>query len=385
MGSGGLQHMEMMNIYTKQGLKGVINASGRMTKLGVSTINDEVAKALVDAAQSYVVIDDLLRWAGKKVGSLVGCADACLTSSASAGIALSVSSLICKDNLQMAEHFQETIRKVSKRQVILLKGHSINFGAPVSTMVELGGGEIVEVGYANSSNLNDIRSAVNEDTLAIVFVKSHHCVQKNMVGIKEVVKSANEIKIPCIIDAAAEEDLSTYMNMGADFVCYSGAKAICGPTSGFVACRSEEYANNMRLQYSGIGRAMKIGKENIMGLVKAVEMYQTQKLAGIVGVDDLNNFLVKVNQIEGLSCSIVRDEAGRPIYRAKIDFDKVKYGMNAKEVAQALSNRNPAIYTRDYQANIGSLSIDPRPLNSKEELAEIYESLVQLKKEGFNE
>lgn len=374
--------MEITNIYTEQGLKGVINASGRMTALGVSTINDEVAKALVDAAQSYVVIDELLRWAGKKVGSLIGCADACLTSSAAAGIALSVASLICKDNLQMVQHFYETIRKVTKRQVILLKGHSINFGAPVSTMLELGGGEVVEVGYANSSNLNDVRNAVNEDTLAIVFVKSHHCVQKGMVGIREGIEFANEIKIPCIVDAAAEEDLSMYMHMGADFVCYSGAKAICGPTSGFVACKSEEYANNMRLQYGGIGRAMKIGKENMMGLVKAIEMYQTEKQVCIVGVDDLNDFAVRINQIEGLSCSIVQDEAGRLIYRAKIDFDKAKYGMNAKEVAEALSKRNPAIYTRGHQANLGSLSIDPRPLNSKEELAEIYESLVQLKKEG---
>lgn len=371
--------MEMKNIYTEQGLKGVINASGRMTKLGVSTISDEVAEVLVDAAQNYVVIDDLLEWAGKKVGKYVGCADACITSSASAGIALSVASLICKDNIQKVEHFFDTVRKDNKRQVILLTGHNIHYGAPVSTMLELGGAEIVEVGYSNRSTLGDIRNAVNENTLAIVFVKSHHCVQKNMVGIEEIIKLSNELGIPCIVDASAEEDLSGYIGMGADFVCYSGAKAIAGPTSGFVACSTEEYASNMRLQYSGIGRAMKVGKENIMGLVKAVEIYQTRPHSGIIGTEELKEFMGLVNSIEGLRCSIIQDEAGRQIYRAKVDFDESKFGMNAKQAVKALSSRNPSIYTRDHQANIGSLAIDPRPLNSMYELIEIVNALKQLK------
>ena len=377
--------MAKMNIYTEQGLPRVINASGRMTKLGVSTIADEVGKVLVDAAQNYVVIDDLLRWAGKKVGNLVSSADACITSSASASITLSVASLICKNSLQKVEHFNDTVNKTKKRQVILLKGHSINYGAPVSTMIELGGGEVVEVGYSNSSKIDDIRSAVNDDTLAIIFVKSHHCVQKNMVGVKEVIEFANEAGIPCIVDAAAEEDLSVYIAMGADFVSYSGAKAICGPTSGFVACRTQEYADNMRLQYYGIGRAMKVGKENIMGLVKAIEIYQTVGIEPLVGIDSLKGFMEKINQIEGLSCKIIQDEAGRLIYRAKIDFDEKIYGMTAKEVAKALSQRNPAIYTRDHLANTGSLAIDPRPLTSIDELDEIYNSLRQLKEEGTNE
>lgn len=64
---------------------------------------------------------------------------------------------------------------------------------------------------------------------------------------------ANRLGLPCIVDAAAEEDLKIYAAMGADFVYYSGAKAIEGPTSGFVACKTMELADHMRLQYKGIG------------------------------------------------------------------------------------------------------------------------------------
>jgi len=368
----------MQNIYSNQGLKVVINASGRMTKLGVSTISDEVGKVMIDAAQNYVVVDDLFDWAGKKIGSFIGCADACVTSSASAGMALAVASLICMDSLYKIENFQQTTSNDKKRQVILLKGHNVNFGAPVSTIIELGGGEVIEVGHANHSEAKDILGAINENTLAIFFVKSHHCVQKNMLTASEVIQIANEAGVPCIVDASAEEDLSIYIKQGADLVCYSGAKSICGPTSGFVACKSEVLAKNMRMQYRGIGRAMKVGKESIMGLVKAIEIYQTTGTISTVHLVDLNNFSKKINEIDGLICTIIQDEAGRLIYRAKIDFDESKFGLNAKQVARYLSEQNPAIFTRDHQANTGSLAIDPRPLKSLDELNEIYLSFYTL-------
>ena len=311
----------MENIYGKNGLQKVINASGRMTKLGVSTISKGVGETLVDAASNYILIDSLYEFAGKKIGGMIGCEDACVTSSASAGIALSVASLLCKDNLSMVHHLFDELPQISRREVVLLKGHNVDFGAPVAEMIQLGGGKVVEVGYANGSRLEDIEHAVNENTLAVFFVKSHHCVQKDMVDVQDVVKLANRLHVPCIIDAAAEEDLSRYMAMGADMVCYSGAKAIEGPTSGFVACKTTELA------------------------------------------------------------ALIQDEAGREIYRAKITFHKETYGYSAKEMLSRLQEGEYAVYTRDYQANIGSLAIDPRPLNSLDELEYIYKQISEIGKE----
>ena len=368
----------MKNIYSENGLQSVINASGRMTKLGVSTISEEVGKTLVEAASNYVVIDDLYKYAGKKIGSMIGTEDSCVTSSASAGIALSVASLICKDNIQKVQNLYDIIPRLEKREVILLKGHNVDFGAPVVEMIQLGGGKIIEVGYANGSKLDDIKNAVNKNTLAIIFVKSHHCVQKDMVDVESVVKLANSLNIPCIVDAAAEENLSIYAQMGADLVCYSGAKAIEGPTSGFVACKTTELANNMRHQYKGIGRAMKVGKECTMGLVKAIEEYLAGKYIPVVSKEDLEKFSNKIEQIRGCTAAIIKDEAGREIYRCRISFNEDKYGMNAKNVVQKLKEGDTAIFTRDYQANIGSIAIDPRPLNSIEELNAVYNKIKNL-------
>lgn len=371
----------MENIYGKNGLQKVINASGRMTKLGVSTISKGVGETLVDAASNYILIDSLYEFAGKKIGEMIGCEDACVTSSASAGIALSVASLICGDNLSMVHHLFDELPRISRREVVLLKGHNVDFGAPVAEMIQLGGGKVVEVGYANGSKPENIEHAVNENTLAVLFVKSHHCVQKDMVDVEETVKLANRLKVPCIIDAAAEEDLSRYMAMGADMVCYSGAKAIEGPTSGFVACRTTELAANMRLQYKGIGRAMKIGKEGTMGLLQAMKEYLGGEHRPVVTKEHLVPFIEKINQIPGCDAVLVQDEAGREIYRAKITFHKETYGYSAKEMISRLQEGEFAVYTRDYQANIGSLAIDPRPLHSPEELEYIYERINEIGKE----
>ena len=224
-------------------------------------------------------------------------------------------------SLSMVHHLFDELPQISRREVVLLKGHNVDFGAPVAEMIQLGGGKVVEVGYANGSRLEDIEHAVNENTLAVFFVKSHHCVQKDMVDVQDVVKLANRLHVPCIIDAAAEEDLSRYMAMGADMVCYSGAKAIEGPTSGFVACKTTELA------------------------------------------------------------ALIQDEAGREIYRAKITFHKETYGYSAKEMLSRLQEGEYAVYTRDYQANIGSLAIDPRPLNSLDELEYIYKRISEIGKE----
>lgn len=370
----------MENIYSQNGLQVVINASGRMTKLGVSTISEEVGKTVVEAASNYVIIDKLLEYAGKKIGSMIGAADACVTSSASAGIALAVASLICGDSVQKVQHLHDILPSVQKKEIILLKGHNVDFGAPIAEMIQLGGGKIVEAGYANGSTIDDIKNAVNENTLAIFFVKSHHCVQKDMVDVKSVIELANRLEVPCIVDAAAEEDLCKYIGMGADFVCYSGAKAIQGPTSGFVACKKEENAHNMRLQYKGIGRAMKIGKEGTMGLLKAMEEYLAGLYTSIISICDMEQFIKEINEVQGCKASIIQDEAGREIYRCKISFDEKIYGMNAKEVVKRLQEGPIAIFTRDYQANIGSIAIDPRPLHSLEELQIIKNRIIELGK-----
>ncbi|MBF4405479.1 SelA-like pyridoxal phosphate-dependent enzyme, partial [Vibrio anguillarum] len=91
---------------------------------------------------------------------------------------------------------------------------------------------------------------------------------KSMLTVAQAAKVAQDHQLPLIVDAAAEEDLQLYYQQGADLVIYSGAKAIEGPTSGLVIGK-HQYVEWVKQQSAGIGRAMKVGKEGILGLTHA--------------------------------------------------------------------------------------------------------------------
>jgi L-seryl-tRNA(Ser) seleniumtransferase/D-glucosaminate-6-phosphate ammonia-lyase len=355
-----------MNVYEKLGLPRVINASGKMTALGVSTISEEVAQQMNEAAMSYVNIEALYEKAGKEVAKYTGAEDACITSSAAAGIAISVAASITGEDLSKIEKLP--ISTGMRNEIVIQKGHIVNFGAPVAQMITLGGGIPVEVGQSNHVEAFHIESAINENTAALFYVKSHHAVQKGIVSIEKMIEIAHSHKLPLIIDSAAEEDIRKYYAMGADLVIYSGAKAIEGCTSGFITGKAD-LIRACRLQYKGIGRAMKIGKENIMGIVKAVEIYSSLDNTEAVKLqkEKMEWLIREVNKLKGLKGAITQDEAGREIYRAEIKIDKNVLGVDAYYVMKELQRGNPQVYVRDYYVSSGRLSIDPRPLGKDEE------------------
>ena len=198
-----------MNIYEKIGLKRVINGSGKMTALGVSKISDTVAETMKEAGQNFVVIDDLIDRVGEMISKVTGGEDTCVTSSASAAIALSVAGLITGKSLTLIERLPDTTGL--KNKVVLQKGHAVNYGAPITTMIRLGGGIPVEVGCSNEVKPEHVEEAIDENTVALLYVKSHHAVQKGMLSIEEMAEIAHKHNLPLLIDAAAEEDIHRYL------------------------------------------------------------------------------------------------------------------------------------------------------------------------------
>ena len=168
-----------MNVYEKIGLKRVVNASGRVTILGVSTLSDEVAQAAIEGGQSYVVIDDLINRAGEIISGYTGGDESCVTASASAAICLTIAGLISRGKKSIIDRLPDSTGLPN--EIVLQKGHSIDYGAPMPTMIRLGGGVPVEAGTANEVVPEDIEEAITENTVALFYVKSHHCVQKGMM------------------------------------------------------------------------------------------------------------------------------------------------------------------------------------------------------------
>ncbi|GAB2532665.1 DgaE family pyridoxal phosphate-dependent ammonia lyase [Gracilibacillus alcaliphilus] len=345
------------SLHSQYGLKRVVNASGRMSILGVSAPNDKVLEAMKIGAQNYVEIDDLVNKAGEHIAKQLGSEDAVIVNSASSGIALSVAGIITQGNQRKSLTLHQT--PIQKNEIIAFKGHNVQYGAPIETMVYLGGGKLVEVGYANEGKQTHLTEAINDNTAAILYVKSHHAVQKNTISAEEAWEAAQQHGIPLIIDAAAEEDLRKYPAC-SDLVIYSGSKAIEGPTSGIVAGK-KKYIDWVKVQLHGIGRSMKVGKEASFGLLQALDNYWERPDNSQQEKESLTA-LTALDSLPGVSVKIVQDEAGREIYRARIQIDSTVAKKTAEETVAKLKTGPIAIYTRDYGMKQGFFDIDPRPL-----------------------
>ncbi|ALD66506.1 PLP-dependent aminotransferase family protein [Spiroplasma cantharicola] len=345
--------------------KKVINADGRMTILGVSKFNSNVAQAMEYAGNNFFIMSEFKEIVYDKIKKIIKSENVCVVNSASAGITLSACASIYKDKIY-------DVNKIipDKKEIILAKGHNIDFGAPIESLLNLVNAKIMEAGYSNKCSIEDYKYYFNKNTAALLYVVSHHCVQKNMASLDEVIKLCKENNIVLIVDCAAEEDIWKYSNKDIDVVIFSGSKAIEGPTSGFVFGKNKIIIENIKKHQDIIGRTMKIGKENIFGLLSALENYKINK----------NNNFDEYLKIFSLNKNILckKDIDTRGIER--IRFEIVNKKNSAKELANYLKECDIAIYLRDYFAFQGYLDIDIRNINIEE--AKIINKYITLFFEG---
>jgi L-seryl-tRNA(Ser) seleniumtransferase/D-glucosaminate-6-phosphate ammonia-lyase len=268
---------------------------------------------------------------------------------------------IAGDDLGLIERMPDSTGL--RNEVVLQKGHAVNYGVPVEQMMRLGGAVPVEAGSVNQTFAGHILSAINEKTAALFYCKSHHVQQENTISLEEMIEIAHSKGLPIIVDAAAEEDLRKYVAMGADMVIYSGAKAVEGPTSGFITGK-KEYIAKCKMQYKGVGRAAKIGKDGMMGIVKAVELYdlRDEEKEAARQMEIVNTIIEGLKDSEALNLSVKADDAGRKIYRAKVDIVPGKCRYTAKEIVSQLENGDPSIRTRNHFVDQGTILIDPRTM-----------------------
>lgn len=350
----------MASIYEANGLRRAVNACGHMTALGVSIISDEVAEAVKQAGQNFVVIDELIDQVGEMISRCTGAEDTCVTNSASGGIMIATAACIAGEDIGLVERLPDS--SGLKNEIILQKGHAVNYGAPLEQMIRLGGGIPVEAGQVNQTWAWHIEAAITEKTAALLYCKSHHVQQETTISLEEMISIAHAHGLPLIVDAAAEEDLCKYAALGADMVIYSGAKAVEGPTSGFITGK-RAYIAKCKAQYKGVGRAAKIGKECMMGIAKAVELYacRNQEAEALRQKKIVEELVEGLGQLSGLQVSVKADDAGRKIYRAKVDV-LPQCALTARQLAEKLQAGSPAVFTRNHFVDQGTILIDPRTM-----------------------
>ncbi len=365
-----------MNEVKRYDLKEVINVSGTMTALGSSSVPPEVIEAMADVLPRFVDMVRLQQQACRVIRRVIGAEAGCVTSCAAAGIAISVAACMTGADLAKVEQLPDTTGL--KNEVIIQKGHVVWFGASVPQMVRLTGAKVVEIGDATRAGTYQLEGAINENTAAALYVVSHHTVQYGLISLEEFCRIAHAHGIPVIVDAASESNMSSFLERGADLVCFSGHKFLAGPTSGIVAGRKDLVEACLFHQYHGIGRAMKVGKEGIVGVMAALERWERLDHKAVQAEQEriIDKFVEGLKDIPGLAVTVEPDPTGNPIRRVKVKVDPEVVGLTAFEVSAELAAGDPPIIVRDHHViDEGFFFLDP--CNVTVEQAEIVAEAIR--------
>jgi uncharacterized pyridoxal phosphate-dependent enzyme len=333
----------------------VINAAGHLSMLGggvsPAALAGAVAAAIQEAMTTPIEMERLKDEASLRIAAATGAEAACVTTGAAAGIALSVAACVAGEDLDRVRSLPGGL---GDAKVVLQAGHDIDFGAPVVQMIRLGGGTPVLAGRNVAVTEAELAGALG-GARAMVFVQSHHVHAPGRLSLDACIGVSRTAGVPVIVDAAAEEDLRLYITAGASLVIYSGGKALGGlSSSGLVAGRAPLIAA-VRAQERGIGRAMKVGPEQLLSVCLALDSY---------GQGDHDDRAVLAMLSDGMrGCAgadfgIVDDDAGRPIQRLEVRTPR------AAEVVRALRAGDPPIFVRAHRAAEGRFLVDPRNLST---------------------
>lgn len=260
------------SVYHNLGVPTFINARGTITTLGGSVMPVEVVEAMAAAARSFVPLNELHDKVGERIAQLTGAPAAFVCAGAASGMLLSGAACLTGTNADAISSLPDTGDRPNQFIISLVDSHYY-----VHQGFRLSGGELVKVGSKQAVTLDDYRQALSDRTAAIVYFLG----SQPLDDLHGVVELAHEHGVPVIVDAAAQlppksnlTDLAT--SVGVDLVVFSGGKGLFGPqSSGLILGRADlvEAARRNSNPHSGVGRAHKVGKEEIVGLLRAVELF----------------------------------------------------------------------------------------------------------------
>jgi len=337
-----------MDVYDRLGVTKVINAAGTLTSLGGSLMEPETLEAMNEAAKSFLYMEDLMKKAGEAIAEITGAEAGLATSGAAAALAVAAAACMTGKDLEKVSRLPDTTQM--RNEMIIQKMHRNSY----DRCLRISGARLVEVGNDSGTKTCDVESAINEKTAAIIYF--YFDPQPGVLSLEEVIKIGKRHGIPIIVDAAAEvppaENLRRFVAMGADLVLFSGGKQILGPNDSGILCGRRDLVEAASLNAfpnsQGIGRAMKISKEQIVGFVTALERYvEKDHNAEMSRWTAMANYIAKeLNTIPRIGSNVATPHVGaRPpcIPKVEVRFDEEALGVSVSEVVRKLRDGNPAV------------------------------------------
>ena len=336
-----------MNIYERLGIRTVINGNATLTRLGGSIMPPEVVAAMADASKHFIDIIELQNRVGEEIAKLTHNEAAYVSCGAAAALTLSTAACITGLDPTKREKLPHLDASM-KSEVIVHRHGRVGYDFAVRQV----GITFVEIGDENGTTPGELEDAITEKTAAI-FYFANPGREHLWVPYKAAIAIAKRHGVPLIVDAAAQlpppENLWRFTHTGADLALFSGGKGLCGPQSSGLIVGNKSLIEAIAFNgppHPFIGRGMKVGKEELVGLLAAVEWYVGQNHEALQqSYEDQVTYYDEVFAgIRGVTVHrSFPSEAGQPMPRTEIRFDEAHLGITRNEILRQLAEGEPSI------------------------------------------
>lgn len=367
------------NIFRSIGVEPIINCRGTFTIIGGSLERPEVRAAMEAASKDFVQYDELADGIHKRLAEITGAEWALVSSGCAAGLKHITAACVTGGNPEKLIRIPD-LSGFEKTEVIIPASSRNQYDHAIRNI----GVRIITV-----NTLEEMQEAFSSRTAMIYLMAFDEAQGGNPFTLENVVKLARPHKVPVLIDAAAEVLTipNVHLQKGADIVAYSGGKAICGPQcAGLMLGRKDILMSAWQASspHHGPGRDNKVGREEMMGMLAAVEAWTRRDHAAEwkTWLGYLQTISKKLTTIKGVTSSIFEPTGlsnRSPVLH--VYWDPNSFHLTGAELAETLGRSKPRIAVgSDDSADKASINITTGQMQPGNDLVvanRIYELLLQ--------
>ena len=353
--------------YRKLGVTPIIHAAGSVTRYGGTRTRQEVLEVMADAATVMVELAQLNEKAGEAIARLTGAEAGFVCSGAAGGLVLQAAACIAGTDHGRMHRLPDS--EGMKNEIIIQNMHRFHY----DQAYRAAGGKLVEIGHAKGISILDLEAAINENTAAVAYLFAPF-TNRRALSLEEVCRVAHKHDVPVIVDGASmlppRENLRAYTEGGADMVIYSGGKGVRGPQGTGILCGRKDLiaaAVANAAPHQALGRGMKVAKEEVVGLVTALERFVEEDEE-----QEMQEYASKARravdalaEVPGLEVTYEHDEYDYLIPTAVLRFGRDWRGPSRNEVAAALQAGDPPVILHQL-GDPDELAVDPLNLRDDE-------------------
>src|SRR5688572_23404456 len=326
------------DVYQSIGVRPLINARGTFTIISGSTMLPEVRAAMDAAAQQYVHLDELTEAVGARLAALTGAEWGLVSNGCSAGLTLAAAACVAGGNPDL--HIRLPDLSGFPRDEAIIPTHSRNvYDAALRSM----GVRVVEV-----STLAEFEAALGP-RVAMIYILAGPNADNSPLNVKAIAPIAQAKGVPILVDAAAEilTIPNVHLQNGATLVAYSGGKCLRGPqTAGLLLGRKDLVRASWvhSAPHHGPGRAMKVGKEEAIGMLTAVEMWvkRDHDAEWKQWISWLDHIATRLTTIQGITTTVTQPSGlSNRTPSLRVWWDPQRFGFSGETVARSLFESEP--------------------------------------------